>query len=166
MGTNSDRRQSRCPITFLQPDFTLLEDQLLEDILFRWKLFSSCGVLAMQSGMLIGQLCAHGVHGGAGDLKCLTNMKRHLPYVGTDIVMQLCPSCWLTLSTGKLIWVLLTKTSSGLWSFTDLKVKLKFALFRLGLLWRFPGPSLGGIRPTELHWQKCLIEIQIAVLFQ
>lgn len=74
------------------------------------------------------------VHGDAGDLMCLMNMKRHLPYVSTDIVIQLYLSCWLTLSTGKLSWPLLTKIRSGLQCYKNSKVTLKFTLSRLGLL--------------------------------
>lgn len=63
----------------------------------------------LQSRMVVWQLGGHVVHGGASDVTCMMNMKAHLPYVSTDIVIQLCLSYWLTLSAGKLSWTLLER---------------------------------------------------------
>lgn len=68
----------------------------------------------LQIRMPLRQLCGCEAHGGAGQLVFLMNMKRHVPYISADRVVWLCLSCWLTLSTGKLGWVLPAKISSGL----------------------------------------------------
>lgn len=67
----------------------------------------------LQSRRVMWQLCGHGVRGGASDVMCMMNMKRHLPYVSTDIVIQLCLSCCLPLSAGKPSQALRAKDQLG-----------------------------------------------------